>query len=122
MNSPEYDLVVIGAGYIGIELGSVWKRLGSRVTILEALPRIMPGMDGEIAQLAQRTFEKQGLQFRLESWVEGASVEGDHCIVRCKGAEPIETNHLLIPKPSNRRLCRSCRLKIPLNALSPSSA
>jgi dihydrolipoamide dehydrogenase len=92
---PEH-LVVIGAGYIGLELGSVWKRLGSRVTVLEALPRIMPGMDGEIAQLAQRTFEKQGLEFRLESWVEGATVEGEACVVKCKGAEPIRCDRVLV--------------------------
>lgn len=89
-------LVVIGGGYIGLELGTVWRRLGSKVTILEALPRIMPGMDAEIAQLAQRTFEKQGLEFRLESWVEGAKVEGEKCIVRCKGADPIECDRVLV--------------------------
>ncbi len=92
---PEH-LVVIGGGYIGLELGSVWKRLGSRVTVLEALPRIMPGMDAEIAQLAQRIFEKQGLQFRLESWVESAKVVGDHCVVKCKGADPIECDRVLV--------------------------
>ena len=92
---PEH-LVVIGAGYIGLELGSVWKRLGSRVTVLEALPRIMPGMDAEIAQLAQRSFEKQGLEFRLESWVEGARVEGGQCVVTYKGAEPIRCDRVLV--------------------------
>ncbi len=92
---PEH-LVVIGAGYIGLELGSVWRRLGSRVTVLEAMPRIMPGMDAEIAQLAQRTFEKQGLVFRLESWVEGAKVEGNKCVVRCKGVDPIECDRVLV--------------------------
>lgn len=94
-NVPNH-LVVIGAGYIGLELGSVWKRLGSRVTMLEALPRIMPGMDGEIAQLAQRIFEKQGIEFRLESWVEGARVDGDSCIVTCKGSEPIRCDRVLV--------------------------
>lgn len=89
-------LVVIGAGYIGLELGSVWKRLGSRVTVLEALPRIMPGMDGEIAQLAQRIFEKQGIEFHLESWVESARVEGDTCVVNCKGTPPIRCDRVLV--------------------------
>jgi dihydrolipoamide dehydrogenase len=92
---PEH-LVVIGGGYIGLELGSVWRRLGSRVTVLEALPRIMPGMDGEIAQLAQRTFERQGLEFRLESWVESARVEGNRCVVQCKGAEPLVCDRVLV--------------------------
>ncbi len=92
---PEH-LVVIGAGYIGLELGSVWKRLGSRVTVLEALPRIMPGMDAEIATLAQRTFEKQGIVFRLESWVESATVSGGKCTVKCKDAEPIQCDRVLV--------------------------
>lgn len=92
---PEH-LVVIGAGYIGLELGSVWQRLGSRVTVLEALPRIMPGMDAEIAALAQRTFEKQGLVFKLESWVESATVSGGKCTVKCKGADPIECDRVLV--------------------------
>ncbi len=92
---PEH-LVVIGAGYIGLELGSVWKRLGSRVTVLEALPRIMPGMDAEIATMAQRTFEKQGLVFRLESWVESATVSGGKCTVKCKGDDPIECDRVLV--------------------------
>src|SRR4051794_35079252 len=56
-------LVVIGAGYIGLELGSVWKRLGARVTVLEFLDRILPGMDSDIASEAKKIFEKQGLEF-----------------------------------------------------------
>src|SRR5689334_14597832 len=61
---PEH-LVVIGGGYIGLELGSVWRRLGSKVTVLEYLDRILFGMDGELAAEAQKIFEKQGLQFKL---------------------------------------------------------
>ena len=53
---PEH-LVVIGAGYIGLELGSVWRRLGAKVTVLEYLPRILPGMDSDIATEAQKLFE-----------------------------------------------------------------
>jgi dihydrolipoamide dehydrogenase len=94
--SVPQHLVVIGAGYIGLELGSVWQRLGSRVTVLEALPRIMPGMDSEIAALAQRAFEKQGLGFRLESWVEAARVENERCLVMCKGMEPIDCDRVLV--------------------------
>ena len=67
-------LVVIGGGYIGLELGSVWSRLGSQVIILEALDRILPGLDHEIGQLAHRIFTKQGLEFRTGSWVEGVDV------------------------------------------------
>ena len=92
---PEH-LVVIGGGYIGLELGSVWNRLGSKVTVLEALDRILPGMDQELSQLSQRAFTKQGIEFRLQSWVESAKVENGKCIVRCKGAEPIESDRVLL--------------------------
>ncbi len=89
-------LVVIGGGYIGLELGSVWKRLGSEVIVLEAMDRILPGLDSEIGQIAHRIFEKQGIQFRTKSWVESARVEGDKCIVKCKDAEPIDCDRVLL--------------------------
>lgn len=89
-------LVVIGGGYIGLELGSVWNRLGSQVTVLEAMDRILPGLDHEIGQLAHRTFEKQGIEFLTGSWVESARVDGQRCIVQCKGAEPIECDRVLL--------------------------
>ncbi len=89
-------LVVIGGGYIGMELGSVWKRLGSEVIVLEALDRIFPGIDSEMAQLAQRIFQRQGIEFRLKSWVEYAKVEGDHCVVKCKDADPIDCDRVLL--------------------------
>jgi dihydrolipoamide dehydrogenase len=66
-------LIVVGAGVIGLELGSVWRRLGSQVTVVEFLDRILPGMDGEIAKQAQRILSRQGMAFRLSSKV--ASVE-----------------------------------------------
>ncbi len=65
-------LVVIGGGVIGLELGSVWRRLGSKVTVVEYLDRILPGMDGEIAKNFQRTLAKQGFVFKLSSKVTGA--------------------------------------------------
>ena len=89
-------LVVIGGGYIGLELGSVWNRLGSKVIVLEAMDRILPGMDFELSQLAHRIFSRQGLEFRLQSWVESARVENGKCVVRCKGAEPIECDRVLL--------------------------
>lgn len=64
-------LVVIGAGVIGLELGSVWKRLGAEVTVLEYLDRITPGMDNEIAKNFQKILEKQGLVFKLGQKVTG---------------------------------------------------
>ncbi|MFZ4540956.1 MAG: dihydrolipoyl dehydrogenase [Rickettsiales bacterium] len=65
-------LVVIGAGVIGLELGSVWKRLGSKVTVLEYLDRITPGIDNEIAKNFQKLLEKQGFEFKLGQKVTGA--------------------------------------------------
>ena len=64
-------LVLIGAGVIGLELGSVWRRLGAEVTVIEYLDRILPGMDTELAKTAQRTFAKQGIEFRLGHKVTG---------------------------------------------------
>jgi dihydrolipoamide dehydrogenase len=68
---PEH-LVVIGAGVIGLELGSVWRRLGSKVTVIEFLDRILPGMDTELATSARRVLARQGLTFKLGSKVTGA--------------------------------------------------
>ena len=62
-------LLVIGAGVIGLELGSVWRRLGADVTVVEYLDRILPGMDGEVAKTFQRMLEKQGVKFHLSSKV-----------------------------------------------------
>jgi dihydrolipoamide dehydrogenase len=71
-------LIVIGAGVIGLELGSVWRRLGAEVTVVEFLDRITPGVDAETARALQRALAKQGVQFRLSSRVTGAksSTEG----------------------------------------------
>ncbi len=92
-------LVVIGAGYIGLELGSVWLRLGSQVTVLEYLDRILPGVDTEIAREAFRSFKKQGFDFRLKSRVTAARVEGKgknrECVVELDGAEPVRCDRVL---------------------------
>jgi dihydrolipoamide dehydrogenase len=69
-------LIVVGGGYIGLELGSVWSRLGARVTVLEFLPRILPLADGEIAELLHRSLVKQGLAFHLHTKVTAAAVQG----------------------------------------------
>lgn len=93
-------LVVIGAGYIGLELGAVWNRLGSKVIVLEYLDRILPGADTEIAAAAEKIFRRQGLDIRLGSRVLGASVrngkDGDHCVVDIEGADPIECDRVLV--------------------------
>lgn len=65
-------MVVVGGGYIGLEMGSVWSRLGSEVTVVEFLDRIVPGMDGETAKHLQRVLKKQGMTFKLGSKVTGA--------------------------------------------------
>ncbi len=70
-------LLVIGAGVIGLELGSVWRRLGAEVTVVEYLDRILPGMDGDVAKSFQRILEKQGFVFRLGHKVTGAAQTGD---------------------------------------------
>ena len=92
---PEH-LVVIGAGVIGLELGCVWSRLGAKVTVLEYLDRILPGMDGEIVTEAQKILQKQGLEFRLGRRVTGARVEGKQVFVECEGEQPIACDRVLL--------------------------
>ena len=69
-------MVVIGAGYIGLELGSVWSRLGAEVTVVEMLDRVAPGLDGEVAKQLQRTLAKQGLTFKLGTKVVSVDAKG----------------------------------------------
>jgi dihydrolipoamide dehydrogenase len=76
LESVPEKLIVIGAGVIGLELGSVWSRLGSDVTVVEYLDHILPGMDREIGRHALRVFKRQGLEFQLSQKVTGASVGG----------------------------------------------
>lgn len=89
-------LVVIGAGVIGLELGSVWARLGAKVTVLEYMDRILPGMDAEIAGAARKSFAKQGLEFRLGVKVVGARREGSGCVVEVEGGERFECDRVLV--------------------------
>lgn len=76
LKSIPKHLVVIGAGYIGLELGSVWRRLGSKVTVVEFLDRITPGLDGEVARQFQRILTKQGIDFKLGMRVTGVEKRG----------------------------------------------
>ena len=69
-------LLVVGAGVIGLELGSVWRRLGAEVQVVEFLDRILPGMDGEVARQFQRILEKQGMTFKLGSKVTAVDTKG----------------------------------------------
>jgi dihydrolipoamide dehydrogenase len=89
-------LVVIGAGYIGLELGSVWLRLGATVTVLEYLDRILPGMDSELATEAKRIFERQGMVFHLGRRVTGAKATKNGVAVASEGAAPLECDRVLV--------------------------
>jgi len=97
---PEH-LLVIGAGVIGLELGSVWRRIGAKVTVVEFLDGVLPGMDGEVRRQAQRLFEKQGMTFKLSSKVTGVDASGKKLkatIEPAKGgaAETIEADIVLV--------------------------
>ena len=92
---PEH-LVVIGAGYIGLELGSVWHRLGAEVTVLEYLDRILPGMDAELAREALKTFKRQGIGFSLGARVTGARASEQGVTVEIDGHDPIACDRVLL--------------------------
>ena len=77
LTSVPRRLLVVGAGVIGLELGSVWRRLGSEVTVVEFLDRILPGIDGEVARQAQRILQRQGIGFHLQSRVTGVDASGE---------------------------------------------
>lgn len=79
-------LLVIGGGAIGLELGSVWSRLGAEVVVVELLDRLVPGMDRQMAGLLQKSLEKQGLKFRLNTTLQQATVDGDAVRAQLTGA------------------------------------
>jgi len=93
-------LIVIGAGVIGLELGSVWRRLGSKVTVLEYMPKILGNSDGEIAKEAKKLFGKQGIEFQLDVKVTGASVKGKTATVtyedKAGASHAIEADRVLL--------------------------
>ena len=82
---PEH-LLVVGAGYIGLELGSVWRRLGARVTVAELLPKMLPTMDGQAAETLMRSLKKQGIAFRMETRVAGLVKRDSTAVVTLSGA------------------------------------
>ncbi|MEM7666614.1 MAG: dihydrolipoyl dehydrogenase [Pseudomonadota bacterium] len=97
---PEH-LVVIGGGVIGLELGSVWRRLGAKVTVVEFLPQILPGMDEEVRKEANKIFKKQGLEWMLGHKVTGAQVKGRKVTLTIEKAEggdeqTLEASHVLV--------------------------
>jgi len=94
-------LVVIGGGVIGLELGSVWRRLGAQVTCVEFLDQILPGFDGDVRKEANKIFKKQGIEFKLATKVTGVTVKGDKATITvepAKGgaAETIEADCVLV--------------------------
>ncbi|MFZ4747812.1 MAG: dihydrolipoyl dehydrogenase [Sphingomonas sp.] len=94
-------MVVIGGGVIGLELGSVWRRLGARVTCVEYLDQILPGFDSDIRKEANKIFKKQGIEFRLSSKVTGVAVSGQTATVTVEPAaggtaETIEADCVLV--------------------------
>ncbi|HEY1143860.1 MAG TPA: dihydrolipoyl dehydrogenase [Sphingomicrobium sp.] len=94
-------LVVIGGGVIGLELGSVWRRLGAEVIVVEFLDQILPGFDGEVRKESNKIFKKQGFEFRLSTKVTGAQVKGDTVSLTVEPAaggtaETIEADAVLV--------------------------
>ncbi len=89
-------LVIIGAGVIGLELGSVWSRLGAKVTVLEYMDHILPGMDRELTDEALKILKKQGLVFHLGTRVKSAKANGKECVVEAEGMEPIKCDRVLV--------------------------
>ena len=94
-------LVVIGGGYIGLEMGSVWQRLGAEVTVVEFLDRLLPGMDGEVSQQMQRILGKQGMTFKLGTKVTGAKATNKGVVLTLEPAkggaeEKLETDVVLL--------------------------
>jgi dihydrolipoamide dehydrogenase len=92
---PEH-LIVVGAGVIGLEIGSVWRRLGARVTVLEYLDRVLPGLDSEIAREARKVLTKQGLDIRTGAAVTGASQEGGTVSVELAEGDPVQGDRVLV--------------------------
>ncbi len=89
-------LIVVGAGYIGLELGNVWRRLGAEVTVVEYLDRILPGMDAEIAREAHKLLKRQGLEFILKARVTGARREDAQAVLEIEGHEPLRGDRILM--------------------------
>ena len=101
LNKVPGHMVVIGGGVIGLELGSVWRRLGAKVTCVEYLDQILPGFDGEIRKESQKMFKKQGIDFKLSTKVTGVAVNGETATVTIEpaaggAAETIEADCVLV--------------------------
>ena len=92
-------LIVIGGGVIGLELGSVWRRLGAKVTVIEYAPTILPGNDADVIKEAARIFTKQGMELHVGTKVTGGRREGDRVVVTTEKdgtARTFEADHVLV--------------------------
>ncbi len=101
LNRVPDHLVVIGGGVIGLELGSVWRRLGAKVTVVEFLDQLLPGMDGEVRKEAGKIFKKQGMALKLSTKVTGVTVKGKKATLTVEpaaggAAETIEADAVLV--------------------------
>ncbi|AJE03897.1 dihydrolipoyl dehydrogenase [Geobacter pickeringii] len=97
-NVPEH-LLVVGAGYVGLELGSVWRRLGAPVTVVEMLPKMLPATDGQVADTLMRSLKKQGIAFRMETKVTGFAKRDGKGVVTVEtggAAEEIVCDRVLV--------------------------
>ncbi|HOI17613.1 MAG TPA: dihydrolipoyl dehydrogenase [Geobacteraceae bacterium] len=86
---PEH-LVVVGAGYIGLELGSVWRRLGAKVTVVEMLPKMLPFTDGEVTDALMKILKKQGIAFRMGTQVTGIEKKNGKAVLQLKAGDKTE--------------------------------
>ena len=106
------NLIIIGGGYIGLEMGSIWKRLGSNITVIEFLDHIVPGMDQDISKEFLKILTKQGINFKLNSKVTRINVQRDRAIVeyinnQTSKKEIIEADNVLVAvgrKPNTKEL------------------
>ena len=92
-------LGIVGGGYIGLELGSVWLRLGAKVTVIEMLPKIATTLDGQVERKLQRVLKRQGIKFHMQTKVTGAKIAGKSVRVDLetkKGPESLSCNRLLV--------------------------
>ncbi len=95
---PEH-LIVAGGGFIGLELGSVWRRLGAQVTVMEMLPQVLPNMDRQVADMLYRTLRKQGIQFKLGTRITAVRRIGAKAMVQFNsgtGSEEIDCDKVLV--------------------------
>ena len=90
------DMIIVGGGYIGLELGSVWSRLGTQVTVVEFCDRILPHLDHDLAAEAKKLLTRQGIKFKLNTGVESVRAEATSSVVTLKSGEQLTADHALI--------------------------